>query len=516
MTESHIRLVFSALLGLTIACLLASDSDAAQKQRSGTRPRAAAAKSVFVDAEPDLTLDRLPPNFRGQDPRAVYRNLAARQVQKGEFETTAAFDARALATQGDVGIRRYAFACDVDPYHVGLADYDADRGVLRTTTLLDRGCLTLSSVILRKNSYRARNAYGVAVTVDATESEDYRLLFGHPQRARRRGSLFDEVLEISERGGRSLELSVPLAADIASRDKNLLRMLVIGRAVSSYSSSFAAPATSNGMVSEDVEWTRPTIGSPEKTDTRVKFIHFAIDEIWLFNSATGEVRAKWDVVNSEEELATSGLDIGSRTLSRRFVGDDAGAVHGEISSNLIMLDEPDRLTRDPRNARVATNLLRRTYAFWLGGKAASVVLSADRAGAVVTIPTIELREGSRNPAGHPSFELLTHSPSSGSTYLMLASTIADGPGVLVARVELAPEARLLEPSRLGVVLVTRIPDGIAKRDVAARGFVDTGGAYVERPTQWMKLHPDSVLVIDLNSGVVVGKATPVYEPQANR
>lgn len=68
-------------------------------QRRQTPPSAKQERrSPYVSALINLDLKALPPNCRGADPEALYKNLEKRKgsAVKGEFETTADFNRRVV------------------------------------------------------------------------------------------------------------------------------------------------------------------------------------------------------------------------------------------------------------------------------------------------------------------------------------------------------------------------------------------------------------------------------------
>ncbi len=212
--------------------------------------------------------ERLPVGFKGSDLMQVQAALSryGKELKAGcgEFEkTTDCYRRLREISDRDIGMGLKAGSplAFVLP---NLCRYDADRSVFRcwsnSEEWFNPGYLWMKRD-LPSSSYIGENAFGVRrrITVKNIESRRLRLI-GTPRN-------FDTKI-----------VDTAQARKIADR----LRTCVIGTFVSPYAQ-------------DDILQIQPTVSSPFKYSDRYTRFYFEINQVWVFDPATGEILAKYEV-----------------------------------------------------------------------------------------------------------------------------------------------------------------------------------------------------------------------------
>lgn len=240
--------------------------------------------------------------YRGNDPRAVLRALnAVRPKEKSEFETTAHYEER-LANSADVplygalrtsSIFAFVFPSVETPSYPGGIDpgsleisYDADTETMSAklgigSVYNDAGehSKDIRSIVWNwartgRGDYIGSNAFGAIRTVKKSVSVSTGLAFSIDSPFYSgRGDWTDDFYP-SPIG---MTFSVP--ASRAKMLKKNLRVLVVA--------SLLQPTSIEESVHRE-----PKIDHPYDTAELGHYLHVDIQEIWLFDSSTGEVVAK--------------------------------------------------------------------------------------------------------------------------------------------------------------------------------------------------------------------------------
>ena len=264
-------------LVLSPSLVLARPEQAIPKKHPPARATSSG-PSRYNDAPLDLTADRLPHNYSGRDPAALYRHLQT--PPKGEFETTDAYAAR-TAYFGNP--ETFAVLLD-DPLRI-IAKYDADVEQLEVKVALDvfdnrRSDYSGTAFVLRdtveRRSYIGSNAFGARATIESIRHERYAIVptnrrFGFRAGGMSSGisrSVYNAWLELTPVRARSLKdsLGAIIVCRIAFDDK-----------------PYAA---------SDVHATEATITSPTEVLVEYKYVRARVLQLWLFDRSTGEILLK--------------------------------------------------------------------------------------------------------------------------------------------------------------------------------------------------------------------------------
>lgn len=304
---------------LAVASALAVAAPPAWSQHRTARPtrpppqKPATPAYSYRDFDPALT--QLPPGFRGHDLAALFKTLAARKKSavKGEFETTAAFNARVQAEASKPMLGPLTpgstFAFVIRKVE---SVYDADRDNLRARLPLKRAwegygietrrmAVSWDFDLLDKSTYTGTNAYGAQVNVERNIAESYEIAFeNHPQfpvervldehyvkmrdedpnkEARERmvargmGDVYEDLKEPF------IFADLKMDAQTAMQVKPRLRALVVCR--------LADP-----QVIESTTYGKPTYDHPKELVVKNYMLTTKVLQIWFFDPATGRVLAK--------------------------------------------------------------------------------------------------------------------------------------------------------------------------------------------------------------------------------
>ena len=261
-------------------------------QSQGQRKRATPV-SPYAITGLDTDIVRLPRNYRGVDPEALYKQLEKRSKEsnKGEFETTVAFNARRQREQAEKVVGPLGLG-DLIPIvaesNGGLegveANYDADAEELMVYfeskapkigvgVDLNRRAARLRFDLHPTTTYVGMNAYGAKAVIEKKVAYIYSLLFENISAFS--GSPVDRY---SDSGGGILS-RLKLPPTSAREAKEKLRVLFLVR--------LSLPLIEKGYMSK-----KPTISEP--TEYFVVYHHLVanVEQIWLYNFDTGEVYKK--------------------------------------------------------------------------------------------------------------------------------------------------------------------------------------------------------------------------------
>ena len=215
----------------------------------------------------DPTLPDLPPQFRGASLQQLTSAVAT--APKGEFETTAQYEARTKPTLGGV---IYGFV--LEPGNAFLK-YDADVQTFRLQIVLDFGvsigykrdynskALVISRAEVSRREYEASNAYGAKATVSSTHHNIYALL---PTNLR----------------SNTITAEVPASLDVAPSLKPSLRVLAV----------FECSGASDAVVS-GVYHLEPEISSPVETFHHYTYLRGTLLSIWVYSQDSGRILGKF-------------------------------------------------------------------------------------------------------------------------------------------------------------------------------------------------------------------------------
>jgi hypothetical protein len=216
--------------------------------------------SAVASAQSVVTLDTTARVLRaGQlnNPVAIHRRFYSQP--RDEFETSQAYAARLSAMKAPQGF----FAIPIDASCIGeLLVYDAD-GAFFTVSLATVGnAFKLRCTSKLVGTYEAQNAFSAKFTVRKYERSQYAAMVGG-------------LASVPS------NLFLPMALDSARRAKPLLRIALVAE--------FEDPVLSTTGISHS----EPTFSDPEDVDLRMNPFSVANASLWLYNSSTGVVYAKF-------------------------------------------------------------------------------------------------------------------------------------------------------------------------------------------------------------------------------
>lgn len=232
----------------------------------------------------DPTAQKLPTNYIGQDPKSCFVNIVDHfALQKGEFETTADYNAR-LAKADTVPVIGNLMPSDVYAFKIDDSvpefQYDADKQVLHigfsnqgwgTQSSWGDGGLLLKQVPQSLDTYTGTNAMGAQVTVAAAKTI---LLELHVINQKR----FKFKAKDYGMSGYSVEdLNMP--SDIAKLVKPSLGILAVGH----------LSRQKTGYVSTQDDHSEPTFSNPTDITITHDQINMSVDEFLIYNVVTGDV-----------------------------------------------------------------------------------------------------------------------------------------------------------------------------------------------------------------------------------
>ncbi len=255
--------------------------------------RVTAAKKLYSETPFDSAVERLPANYRGNDPDRIYQLIEKRQDSrtKGEFETTEQYHSRIQRQDGQPLIGSlmmtglFAFETAELKFR-----YDADRGLIKiyvptSFAVDDAGQVDSSRVALKVRegvsyrSYPASNAFGATTLVKEKDVKSIELgVLNAPDFELRNDP--DPTLDCFY--GPDLRCfygELRLTPEQARRLKQSAKVLAIG--------SLGRLPISKGASSGDA-----TIENPAAYFEQVRYINLQVSEIWIYSLEAGTVFLK--------------------------------------------------------------------------------------------------------------------------------------------------------------------------------------------------------------------------------
>jgi hypothetical protein len=272
-------------------------------QSAVANARKTSASQGWLNTPFDPSLEKLPPHFRGHDPRAIY--LALQKVganpTKSEYESTAEFEKR-KASIGDRALfgtlkagSTVAFVRDEYTFPMlGLiSNYDADHQLLAVTLRGRKSRLYLEGLFAPEilevvlggkttssDSYIGTNAFGATREVSRSYEDQYGLALKPKKWPFEREDRFSDAESKFE--------IVNISSSQARQLKQNLRILFIG--------TLQEPWTHH-----DVEGREAKFDSPYESTTSKYLLDFVPKEIWFFDYSTGIVLKKIAASQAESD-----------------------------------------------------------------------------------------------------------------------------------------------------------------------------------------------------------------------
>jgi hypothetical protein len=217
------------------------------------------------------SVDQLPPNFSGDDIRDTYTKLAMLfPEKKDEFETTKEYTAKLENNNVSVKDKVFVFTSPAHDIH-----YDADSNKLNYTVVTDyygSSTVLIDSDYKDKGYYLASNALGAKVKVHESWTYSYYLKLTN--------SNFSALSSLTF----SCNLSPQAAKDLIN-NQGLFKLYVCSLRLDD--------PNKFSYLSFSYNRKEPTISSPYDRTSSDYFINVHINELWLYNKATGKIYQKY-------------------------------------------------------------------------------------------------------------------------------------------------------------------------------------------------------------------------------
>lgn len=231
-------------------------------------PKSPPKKFVFSSG-----IEKLPPNFSGDDIRDTYTKLAMLfPEKKDEFETTKDYTAKLESNNASVKDKIYVFVC---PPGYGDIHYDADSNKLNYTVVTEyygSPTVRIDGSYKDKGDYLASNALGAKVKVHESWTYSYYLKLTK--------SNFSALSSLTF----SCNLSPQAAKDLI-KNQGLFKLYVCSLRLDD--------PNKFSYLSFSYNRKEPTISSPYDSTSSDYFINVHVNELWLYNKATGEIYQKY-------------------------------------------------------------------------------------------------------------------------------------------------------------------------------------------------------------------------------
>jgi len=278
----------------------------------------------------DVTTQNVGPNFQGHDIIAVFEAIkkSPEVREKGEFETTAAFDTRrsgfsnhpliGTTTPGD----HFGFLLATAPASMPESKFDADT---QTLSIILRGARIdflapyhkLDAVLVRspnydRSTYVASNAFGAKATVTELYGQAYGLAF----------DLDSWVFRASPSDARELTYTMKMSSDEARVLKPDLKIILVCR--------LSEPWLRTSAHGHDA-----TIDDPYKVLVGDNYLQVIPEQVWILNGRTGQVITKLSEATFTTEKGLFALDVSTTrgVFSYKALIDDVGEKSGMLSSS---------------------------------------------------------------------------------------------------------------------------------------------------------------------------------------
>lgn len=268
-----------------LLCLLLIFAFNAQSPSQKARPTRPNPPTVsYVNQPFDLATTKMPPDFKGADPEAIFTAIDKRREKavKGEFETTAEFNARLEAERNGrlVGDVRPDSLIAIAVEEVD-TKYDADTKVLQVSVKLgevwdgihlDESARSIKAktIFLPTETYEASNAYGAKAVVEKHSSMLYQLKVKNYKELSTKidGGRYD----------REIVFDIPMEIQQAREAKSNVRAL-------------AAIALKEPSISKGYLRSKPTITNPKDIFAMYMYLVGDLRALIIYDSLSGQIYA---------------------------------------------------------------------------------------------------------------------------------------------------------------------------------------------------------------------------------
>jgi hypothetical protein len=280
------------------------------------RSKAAPAKPVpkksadlYSKAPFDKTVSKVPEGFRGHNLASLFGALSDKLKAKGEFETTEAYNKRIEAALSEplVGeLTAKSILASVIPLTSGSEfsnlKYNADAQLLSVDKSMDEVPYDLGDYETRSKqrvlstglgfekvirTYTGQNSFGIKRRVVEKESYSCDLILLNPGEL---GFKKDQYDVLGDR--QNIVFDVQMDPATAQKAKQNLKLLVLFQVGPPY-------------VGNAKDYDSPTIDDPVEVTSYKFYIYANVIEVWLYDSKTGEIYARFPPAQGGKEEPTS-------------------------------------------------------------------------------------------------------------------------------------------------------------------------------------------------------------------
>jgi hypothetical protein len=253
-------------------------------------------KQPEYDIKPfDLTIEKLPSDYKGYDIEKLYHELENKFPKKDEFETKEAYIKR-IQSFGSNDL--YAFG--IEKHTISLhSKYDAESQLFEV--IITSTQKTEKTVIVTKSSpegtreYLASNAYGAQIVVKEYRGTQYGIGLVNKEKFGTGGVKEKELFSFFKflKGFKEHSIKINLLPDIARSLKENLGILLICQ--------LRASSDPISYVFKSYLHSKPTFDKPTELSYSQKFVFVNLLEIWVYHTKTGTIFAKEKIGSAKNE-----------------------------------------------------------------------------------------------------------------------------------------------------------------------------------------------------------------------
>ncbi|MDO9152136.1 MAG: hypothetical protein Q7U47_00215 [Paludibacter sp.] len=322
--------IIIVLLLIAFNCNISSQKIVTQLKKANTTVKKQNPQVSYSIVPFDLNITKIPIYFKGVNPIELYNRLEKKTIgiNKGEFETTAQYEERLLIENlnpilGNLNeLSLIALKPSKTKLYILDFKYDADKQLLDLTLELDdyrndeersrvydlgdrnkldirnrnRKLVVLVEKITSDKSYLASNAFGASTTVYYWESTNYALYFQNWSNFTNAG-LNESLINFE------IKVDPIIAKKIKENDLNYGKERILGTL---YIGKLSKPYSLIGEYFSN----KATLDSPDEFKKHYKCINMNVQEIWIYNTNTGEIYTKIKP-QKNQDLLNNDLPIGS-------------------------------------------------------------------------------------------------------------------------------------------------------------------------------------------------------------
>jgi hypothetical protein len=312
----NVNVILMAIIILVSANLAHAESKSiAQKTNETTAKKDSGEKipsqpDKYSKAQIDLSLEKLTPNYYGNNPKSILSALKNRKntAKKDEFETSEQFEKRVenekrLPIIGQIGLEGI-FSLQTK---AGKGDikYSADDSEFTIEITLDKikeplmsgsynknaKTIMLIDELISSNTHSASNSYGAIIEVKEKNYEEYQAAIanfksfpfkeGISKFARDMYEFKPNPRYLTDDRYKVMRISSKLKANTneAKSLKENIKVLLIGK-------------IDEPQISDSYFHAKPTRDDPAELTVMTNYIYLNLQEIWIYNQATGQIYSK--------------------------------------------------------------------------------------------------------------------------------------------------------------------------------------------------------------------------------